>query len=116
MGNVAAAIDWGRNKYDFKGNIHLDSSGGVPQTRDLHLKRNDRNSQTLIDLGIGLQWETCICDGYGLAIAAFYEQHELINGSRLCNYPSTNASVTGNPDKKGDLTVRGLSLTAGLTF
>lgn len=117
VGNVAASIDWGRNKTSFKGNlISSTSSIGAPITRDLEVKRNEHNSQALIDLGIGLQWETCICDGYGLTIAALWEQHQLINGSKLWANAPINANAIPNSDKKGDLTVRGLSLTAGLTF
>lgn len=114
VGNLAASIDWGRNKFFYSvDTIDFDGEGDSREN-SLQLKKNTKASQALIDLGFGIRWDTCICDCYDFSLEAVWEQHQLINGSKPWAVQSN--SLGSGFQRNTDLTVRGLTLTAGLTF
>lgn len=114
IGNVAASIDWGRNKFFYSvDTIDFDGEGDSREN-SLQLKKNSKASQALIDLGVGIRWDTCLCDCYDFSLEALWEQHQLINGSKPWTVQSN--TLGAGFQRNTDLTVRGLTLTAGLTF
>jgi hypothetical protein len=117
VGNVAASIDWGRNKFSYSAETSSPSAEGALLENTLYLKKHSHASQSLIDLGIGFRWETCLCKCYDFSLEALWEQHQLINGSKLWTISQTSITNPGAGGQRNtDLTIRGLTLTAGLSF
>ncbi|MFV0340168.1 MAG: Lpg1974 family pore-forming outer membrane protein [Parachlamydiaceae bacterium] len=120
VGSVAASIDWGRNKIHFDEQVDSMFSNGEEGNQFIqnsNLSKHYHHSQTLIDLGIGFRWDTCLCDCYNIELEALWEQHQLINGSKFwANLQGNEESIGFHPDMRSDLSVRGLTLKAAVSF
>lgn len=118
VGGAAASIDWGRRttRLNYDSFFSSEESSG----NNFHQKRHDHTNRSILDLNIGLRWETTLCDCWGFALEALWEQHQLFNASQLWRL-GDDLSPTGQPfgntgDKHGDLSLRGLTLKGELTF
>ncbi|MFV0397771.1 MAG: Lpg1974 family pore-forming outer membrane protein [Bacteroidales bacterium] len=121
VGSVAASIDWGRNNLRYTGeDDFVSSQGSGEESQSINryrLSSHYHSSQTLVDLGVGFRWETCLCDSYDVALEVLWEQHQLINGSKFWANLQGEESLDGlHPDKRSDLSVRGLTLRAAVSF
>lgn len=116
VGSAAASIDWGKRSthvsYDSTINSFVET---------FNQKRNDRVNRSILDLSLGLRWETTLCDCWGFSLEALWEQHQLFNASQLWRLRDDADIETRSPfgasgDKHGDLSMRGLTVRAALSF
>jgi hypothetical protein len=120
VGGIAASIDWGRRSTSW--NISNEFIEGTV-TDSFYQKRHDKVSRSILDLNLGLRWDTTFCNCWDFSLEALWEQHQLFNASQLWhlnNHLINDNSLPGasgnNGDKHGDLSLRGLTVKAALTF
>ncbi|MFV0340756.1 MAG: Lpg1974 family pore-forming outer membrane protein, partial [Parachlamydiaceae bacterium] len=120
VGGIAASIDWGKRSTSW--NIANEFTEGTVEDA-FYQKRHDKVNRSILDLSLGLRWDTTFCNCWGFSLEALWEQHQLFNASqlwhlnnRLINDNSLPGSPGNNGDKHGDLSLRGLTVRAALTF
>jgi hypothetical protein len=82
-------------------------------------KNNFSLSRLNLDLMIGLKWMRLFAnDAYLLTLEAGWEELILLGQNQLMRFfsPDTSATPALNSSGKGDLTLQGLTMQAGLTF
>lgn len=80
-GNVAASVLYGRStvhQHDFDFFTAPISQQFITRT-----KKQVRNWDCNIDLGLGVRYDTCICDAYRVSLLLGLEHHEYFNQARL---------------------------------
>lgn len=116
VGSAAASIDWGKRTTRVNFNSVV-----ITDEESFNQKRHDRVNRSILDLSLGLRWETILCECWGLSLEALWEQHQLFNASQLWRLRDDADAESRSPfgasgDKHGDLSMRGLTVRAALTF
>ena len=67
-----------------------------------HLRKHTQACQTVLDVGFGVRWQTCFCNGIILGLQLGLEDHRYFNLNQFCGY--------------GDLSLDGVSFGVCLGF
>ncbi len=126
FGNLALSLIYG--KFDVDQNEFNESPlavTGFAKTPILETEDNFRAVRGMVDLALGLQWQSLFNDNnYGILIQLAWEFHQFFNQNQFwrVNRIGDGTSTTGNHGEnvfaqtRGDLSTQGVTLTARLTF
>lgn len=116
VSNSAGSILWGRRHDEFTNRTFATVNNKRKQVRKDVFSDRDCKNIYMIDLGVGLRWETsCLCC-VTLGIEAMYESHMFINFSHFANKKDILDTPTLAEGSRGDLTVNGGRFSAYLSF
>ena len=96
-GNVAIGVLYGRFHVRSKHTRVFDTGINID-----HLSKHLQAYQPVVDVGVGVRWETCFCNCRRLALQLGLEHHRYFNHNQFCSY--------------GDLSLDGLSLAIGFFY
>lgn len=115
--NVSGGIAYGkvhahRREFFQSHSVFIESSGETSINNDID-KFKDRDRTHLarpnLDFAIGLSWQHCLCECYVVTLRACWEYHHFFNQNFF------RSPQAGN-DLRGDLTLHGFTLGAGVQF
>jgi hypothetical protein len=96
-GNISIAVLYGN--FHVKSNHTDEFNTGININ---HLRKHIQACQAVLDLGLGVRWQTCFCEDKFLVLQLGLEQHRYFNHNQFCGY--------------GDLVLDGVSLGIGLVY
>jgi Legionella pneumophila major outer membrane protein precursor len=123
--NADAALLWGKLQNKVRSKIATTFTGGTPGNNfSASAKGNFAGIQPMIDLGVGLRWETYWCQKrYGLEVDAGWEHHMLFAYNYRQQPVQVQRGATSNSmesafskDVMSDLAMGGLLLRARFSF
>lgn len=124
-GNLAASIVYGRFDVEHEEKVRL-AVTPFSKTPVLETKNHFRAGRAILDLGLGLQWETMFCDcKYGFLAALGYEQHTFFDQNQFWRVVRVGGSGSALPnnsgqnvhhENSGNLSTSGWTLRFALNF
>lgn len=101
-GNLAASIVYGRFDIDHDESIRS-AEAPFTKTRILETEDHFRASRAMLDLALGIQYSTLICDcKYGLTAQLGWEQHLFFHQNQLWRVNRYLSDLGGYPDNGGE--------------
>ncbi len=130
FGNVAFSLIYGKFRVEQEEETQSSlTTTGFATTPVLETDDNFRSIRGIVDLAVGLQWNTLYRDGtYGLNLAIAWEFHHFFNQNQFWRVMRIGDTVNGTAtaiathgenvfaQTRGDLSTQGVTFTAKFTF
>jgi hypothetical protein len=111
--NVSGGIVYGRAHVRDKFGSHMDYPNGTEQPgyleHDISFRHSTHVSRPNLDLGIGVRWQTCLCNCYYLGLKAGWEYHHYFDQNFF-------RFVHNDSPGRGDLAFHGFTFGADVSF
>jgi len=116
-GKAAGSILYGRthrtNLIDY---LLSDFGNGTINGYQQHVKANQHGPRTILELGIGIKWNYCICEGQDIGLKLGWEQLLFLNNNRFDNSISGEKGSSFAFSRNGDLGLQGIVFGADYSF